>query len=130
MQDVLVKRCNRCETLHPLSGFGPNATKSDGLQRECRGCRQEMNAATYRKRMKNGGRKPSPEVEEFLAGQAFARGCVHCGMSHHVCLDFYLSVNPVRVLKTLSPKVARALESQAQVICKNCIVLISAGVIS
>ena len=127
MQDVPVKRCNRCETFLPLSAFGPNTSKPDGMQRECRGCRKEMNAATYRKRMKNGGRKPNPEVEEFLRGQAFARGCSRCGMSYHMCLDFYLSVNPVRVLKTLSPKVAKTLALQAQVVCKNCIARITAG---
>lgn len=130
MQDVPVKRCNRCETFLPLSAFGPNTTKPDGLQRECRGCRKEMNAATYRKRMKNGGRKPNQEVEDFLAGQAFLRGCSRCGVGNHVCLDFYLSVNPVRVLKTLSPKVAKTLAPQAQVVCKNCIARITAGEIS
>lgn len=38
------KKCTECGKLLPLSAFGPNVARSDGLQNICRACRR----AAYR----------------------------------------------------------------------------------
>lgn len=37
------KRCPSCETTKPVSAFGKNAARPDGLQSQCRPCRRRVN---------------------------------------------------------------------------------------
>lgn len=37
--ETMTKRCPSCDTTKPLSAFGRNSARSDGLQSMCRECR-------------------------------------------------------------------------------------------
>ena len=54
------KRCNRCGEYKPVNQFGVRTDASDGLQRECRQCRN----AEQRERHRTQGGKPIPPLTE------------------------------------------------------------------
>lgn len=39
LSDLPTKRCPKCQTTKPITGFGASYTRYDGLQGHCRDCR-------------------------------------------------------------------------------------------
>src|SRR3990167_213621 len=50
MQTVGMKRCTRCRKLHPRSAFDRMTASPDGLQYNCRRCKQIYNTRRYAKK--------------------------------------------------------------------------------
>jgi len=72
--DALFKRCPDCGRLQPISEYGPNRSRPDGLQFYCRRCLSARSAAAYRRlRARNG--KTVREPREVPAGQKFCPAC-------------------------------------------------------
>lgn len=126
-----MKKCCTCKVEYPLTAFGPNRSRHDGLQKECKNCRKEMHKTSYIRRAKVARAGSAEDPSEYLAGVAMVRGCVSCGMGIHHCLDFYHLDTSLRGrLRRFNPRtmpVAKALVDNMLVICKNCAARIDAG---
>jgi hypothetical protein len=126
-----MKKCCTCKVEYPLTEFGANKSREDGLQKECKNCRKEMHKESYLRRQKALRKGGAPDPDEYLAGVAMVRGCGVCGMGIHECLDFYKVDTSLRgKLRPFRPRtlsVAKALADEMVVVCKNCAARIDAG---
>jgi hypothetical protein len=42
-----MKKCSRCKESKPISEFGPNRRRGDGLQTDCKLCKKDLNKQYY-----------------------------------------------------------------------------------
>jgi hypothetical protein len=98
-----MKRCFRCQQVHPLDQFFRNRAKPDGLAVYCRECQAGFNRAWYdrnkirhraatRQRRKTEIARRRRWIQEYLQ----QRPCVDCGEADTVVLEF----DHVRGVKT------------------------------
>lgn len=113
-----MKICRLCKTPYPLGAFGPNASRPDGLQSECRNCRREAQRDAYAKRV--GSRKMASEVKGYLDGVMLLRSCDSCGEGRLPCLDLYVSSTPLRPFKAKALSAAKVVSAKLICLCKNC----------
>lgn len=85
------KHCASCDKTKPVSGFGRNARRRDGLQVYCRECRIRMSRESYRK---NPDRQLALNQAVKLRNKKKAfdylmkHPCVDCGLNDPVLLTF------------------------------------------
>ena len=89
------KRCGTCKTEKPISNFGSNRAKADGLQSSCDTCRQIVNAKYYLRSQEKFSavraqrrRSAIQAAREHLLEYLRAHPCVDCGEADVVVLTF------------------------------------------
>src|SRR5690606_24760135 len=75
METVATKRCSRCKREKPVTEFGKDQSKKDGLRPECRECQQ---AYDRERRKKNAARNPD---EIAIPSE---KRCPGCGVTRPV----------------------------------------------
>lgn len=90
MYNVCMKTCRGCQQVLPYSEFGVNKAKSDGLQTQCKGCRNKYakswyngNRQEHRKRIRKSRIKLKQDVYDYLLQHPCA-----CGESNPILLEF------------------------------------------
>jgi hypothetical protein len=88
------KRCPRCKTQKPKTDFNKNASRHDGLQRECRACQQERGREYYHRSQKRredtrkAHSKRRKRNARFVLEYLSSHPCIDCGEPDPVVLDF------------------------------------------
>ena len=73
------KRCPKCKTIKPRSGFYKNAYNRDGLCSYCKICKNKVSRFNVEKTdMRSSGRRPATEYKHT---------CDICGMGHDTTLE-------------------------------------------
>lgn len=88
---VEVKRCPKCEEAKPLTAFAKNASRRDGLQSACRGCRGSYYAADperYKLMIKASQKKRRRARRQYVWDYLIEHPCVDCGENDPIVLDF------------------------------------------
>jgi len=89
-----VKKCNKCGETKPLSDWGENKAKKDGLQTRCKVCVREDNNRRYREdpkykqRVKKNNKDTRHKVRLYVWEHLALHPCVDCGESDPVVLEF------------------------------------------
>jgi hypothetical protein len=90
-----MKKCNKCLIEKPLSDFGKNKSKKDGVQTYCAPCRSEYHKQLWRNNQ--GGIKErhsryskayKSKVRDFVTRYKKLCKCVDCGNSDYRVLHF------------------------------------------
>jgi hypothetical protein len=112
------KLCNECMHSKPLSEFGKDSNKPDGLRGQCKTCRNER-AAMYQERQRQRRRE---WMDELKSGP-----CADCGLTFPpVCMDFdHLGDDKTQIVSRLvygNASNARVLAEVAkcELVCSNC----------
>jgi tRNA G26 N,N-dimethylase Trm1 len=87
-----MKICLKCKKSHPLSAYGTNKTKRDGLTIYCYDCRQGIRLATYEKHKHKviaKVKEKKREVRNWFQDYKSNISCVECGFSHPAAIDFH-----------------------------------------
>ena len=71
---AMFKRCPDCQRLRPISDFGANRSRPDGLQFYCRSCVSTRGATAYRRIRERNGKSVRERVD-VPAGHKFCPGC-------------------------------------------------------
>jgi hypothetical protein len=90
-QKTMLKKCSQCKAEKDTALFAKNATRSDGLQTQCKPCQTIYGKARYQKqkarfyqRNKEHRIRNQLTVAEFLKDKA----CLDCGATNPVVLTF------------------------------------------
>jgi hypothetical protein len=87
-----MKKCPKCEESKPLNDFAKNASKADGLQRICRICVKEQDAALYKKK-KSGiiarNKRYSDKTGKWFIEYKQTLICEICGEDRYWVLEFH-----------------------------------------
>ena len=87
-----MKKCPRCEVVS--DNFGKNASKSDGLQVNCKVCVKEINADYYKRSPEQNvnrlayREKTKKECRTYILEYLWNHPCVDCGQSDVAVLEF------------------------------------------
>lgn len=121
------KFCTKCEKQKPVSEFGKNKSKKDGLQSYCKECvkiykrkHYEDNTDYYKEKAKTYRKKGREELNEFKS----TLKCAICGESRWWVLDFHHE-NPKEKEYTISSMVSAPLKLKEELekcipVCSNC----------
>lgn len=89
------KLCPKCQTIKPVSEFGSNRAKKDGLQANCKECRKIFNSDYYIKTKEDQNPKRRARTieqvklnKEFVYEYLRTHSCVDCLESDIVVLTF------------------------------------------
>lgn len=89
---MIVKTCYKCKRELPVSAFARNASRADGLQSQCRECKNVYSAQHHRlnaDRIREGRRARRERLREKVRIYKSARPCMDCGKSYpHYVMDF------------------------------------------
>lgn len=121
------KLCNKCGKVKPISEFGKNKTKKDGLQSQCKECvkiykkqHYENNKQYYIDKAKTYKEKCREELNSYKSKLI----CANCGESRWWLLDFH-HIDPsekegeISKLFNSPNKLKRELD-KCIVLCSNC----------
>lgn len=74
-----LKHCRKCDRILPLEAFGQNRPKTDGLESDCKECKQRRNIA-YREKARNGetGEVKRRQEERCFLAQYKLKRCCKC----------------------------------------------------
>lgn len=127
-----MKRCGGCDTEKPITEFGNNRSKPDGLQSSCKKCRVTYNKAHYektkhkhkesraesRERLRHRNRQ---KMLEYLEGKV----CEQCGFSDIRALEFdHLTPgtkkNGVSALMSFGWSTVLKEIQKCRILCANC----------
>jgi hypothetical protein len=127
-----MKYCSGCKHDKPVSEFGSNKAKADGLQVHCKECRKSYNAAYYTKtkdihnptryaRKKQYGVELRNKICDYL----IEHPCTDCGETDIVVLQFDHQHDKIANLSVMIgsglawSRILREIE-KCQVVCANC----------
>lgn len=130
---MTVKRCPGCGRDLPTSAYHRNRRQRDGLQAQCRECKNARQRAWYRKNqaaetLKKGAQRDARRqtARRRLYALLVRSACADCGESDPACLDF----DHVRGEKRMSVatmvgyaygwEAVRAEIAKCEVRCANC----------
>jgi hypothetical protein len=139
---VNVKHCHVCDRTLSTAEFSRNRSAKDGCQTACKSCCKKRHNAYYQKnaeRHKKVARvwnaKRLAETKE-IAQTAKKGGCIVCGETEYVCLDFHhldpneKEFNIGRALRgEKSLEMLRDEIAKCEVLCANCHRKVHAGLI-
>lgn len=126
-----MKLCFRCGDTKPVSDFGKNRAKADGLQTQCVSCRKLTNNESYhRTKGKHNEKRKERAIafrranQEFALSYLKAHPCVDCGEADPVVLQFDHQRDKVADVAVMIqswslPKLIAEIE-KCQVVCANC----------
>lgn len=89
-----LKRCCKCHLWQGLDQFGPNKSKTSGLQDYCRDCGKEYQRAHYLKTPEKNPARNATRMRvlkrnmEFLWHYLAEHPCVDCGEADPIVLEF------------------------------------------
>lgn len=86
------KFCSYCQTEKPLTDFGKNKSKRDGLQTYCIICKQDFNKKAYIANptyFADKKRAAAKLIREKVATIKTNAGCFCCREDDECCLDFH-----------------------------------------
>lgn len=86
------KICSKCKKEKPVSEFGKNKAKKDGLQAECKECKSAYNKLHYQKNKETylaKARESSKECEDYIREIKSSLKCSICGEDRWWVLDFH-----------------------------------------
>lgn len=117
------KHCNKCGKDKPISEFGKNSSKKDGLQSMCKECTKEykkLHYATHKEDYKNRNKA----YREWINSIKSKLKCSICGEDRIWCLDFH-HVNPNEKEGSVShmiqaPNKLKLELEKCIVLCANC----------
>lgn len=130
-----MKKCHMCRTSKPLTDFGVNRSRKDGLQSNCKLCKQGYNREYYASNPKRDERKVNKEalilrnraiVYEYLS----THPCVDCGLTDWRLLEFdhvhdTKAGNISTMMQSYSVETLLTEISKCDVRCKNCHFLVT-----
>lgn len=103
-----MKKCCKCKTFKEESEFGKNKRTTDGLQKCCKVCRKESDAAYYKrnpKKKREQNKKNENRNRKFIQKYKKENGCLICG--YNCCtsaLDFH-HLDPTQKEKNIAAMV-------------------------
>lgn len=120
------KLCTRCGIEKPITEFGRNITKKDGLQSACKTCRKEICKAyyyTHKSTIRENARKHLLKIKEFI-NKVKEKGCIICKEKDPACLDFHHLCDKnftiaAEVKNTSKSKLEKEIE-KCIILCSNC----------
>ena len=87
-----MKKCYVCKTKKPLSEFGRNRTRPDGLQNKCKLCKRTADREYYqtrdKERIKERTATTRHDADLFRYVYKLCNPCVICGEKDPMVLDF------------------------------------------
>jgi hypothetical protein len=122
-----IKHCNKCGKDKPISEFGKNKSKKDGLQTMCKECVRaygKLHYATHKEDYINRNRSYREHNREWLNSIKSQLKCSICGEDRIWCLDFH-HTNPSEKEGSVSHMIQapNKLKSELEkciVLCANC----------
>lgn len=118
------KHCNKCGKDKPISEFGKNSSKKDGLQSMCKEEYKKLHYATHKEDYKNRNKAYREHNREWINSIKSKLKCSICGEDRIWCLDFH-HVNPNEKEGSVShmiqaPNKLKLELEKCIVLCANC----------
>lgn len=119
------KICSKCKKEKPVSEFGKNKAKKDGLQAECKECKSAYNKLHYQKNKETylaKARESSKECEDYIREIKSSLKCSICGEGRWWVLDFHHE-NPDEKESCIATLAHNGSRKKMEEELKKCIVL-------
>lgn len=119
------KICSKCKKEKPISEFGKNKAKKDGLQTECKECKSAYNKLHYQKNKETylaKARESSKECEDYIREIKSSLKCSICGEDRWWVLDFHHE-NPDEKESCIATLAHNGSRKKMEEELKKCIVL-------
>lgn len=123
-----MKKCSKCKKELDEINFSKDCSRHDGLSNKCKDCQRKMTRKHYLKNKnvyKNRQRIRKLEHLEILNKIKEDSGCVICGESRVICLDFHHK-NKNDKNFTISSNLGKSIDEllneveKCIVVCANC----------
>jgi hypothetical protein len=124
-----MKQCLRCLELKPADCFHKHSSNQDGLQKNCKACRKQIDSERYsrhKKKILDQQKQALIHKREFVLNYLKQHPCVDCGEANPIVLEFDHvrgeKVNSISKLSSL-PGPLDKLKTEIQkcvVRCANC----------
>ena len=122
------KCCSKCKDVKPISEFGKDKNKKDGLDYWCKVCRRARFTKSYKQspeKAKAAGSKRYTEKYRVLCEYKTSRGCCKCGETYANCLEFH-HTDPAQKEFEVSESMNRNIDhimteiEKCVILCSNC----------
>jgi vacuolar-type H+-ATPase subunit D/Vma8 len=126
-----MKKCIGCGAIKETDEFNKQRRNKDGLNRKCRACQNEWQRVNYktndkRKEQIRKAEQAAVKRNRDLVIQNLKRGCVDCGYSNILALDFdHVSSDKEftiadKLSSAMSEKRLQKEIDKCEVVCSNC----------
>jgi len=129
-----MKRCATCKDSKPLFNFRKDNSRKDKLSVSCTLCLKNRSNLAYKQKYAKSILEKNNKIREAVAVIKRNLGCLVCGESEPVCLDFHHpdpSIKELQVSDATSFSFAKVLVEidKCLCLCSNCHRKVHAGII-